>query len=154
MGRLPFQVLVIPFRRNGRRTEYCVFRRSIEGYWQWIAGGGEDDDTPAQAARREAYEEAGIPLDAPMYRLQSTACVPVINFSARPAWPQDLYVVPEYVYAVDCSGIEVQLSNEHSACRWLPYDQAFDILHWQSNQTALWELDRRLADDRMPEQVE
>ncbi|HEY2253948.1 MAG TPA: NUDIX domain-containing protein, partial [Planctomycetaceae bacterium] len=73
MPRAPFQVLVIPFRRiDGGSFVYALFRRqqATGGYWQWIAGGGEDDESPLEAARREALEEAGIkkgrylPLDS------------------------------------------------------------------------------------------
>lgn len=31
-----------------------VFRRADDGNWQFITGGGEDDETPQQAARGEA----------------------------------------------------------------------------------------------------
>ena len=52
--RAPFQILVIPFRRTAAGLEFAVLRRSDADYWQFVAGGGEDDETPLQAARREA----------------------------------------------------------------------------------------------------
>src|SRR5215216_3724181 len=62
MARAPFQVLVLPFRIVDTSTfEYALFKRSDEPYWQGIAGGGEDAETPLAAARREAFEEAQIP---------------------------------------------------------------------------------------------
>ena len=51
MSRAPFQVLVLPFRHNqGGQLEYAVFRRRDEGYWQFIAGGGENNEKPIETA--------------------------------------------------------------------------------------------------------
>ncbi len=62
MSRAAFQVLVIPFRfdTNGE-TRYLLFKRADLDVWQWISGGGEDNEEPEQTARREAFEEAGYP---------------------------------------------------------------------------------------------
>ena len=44
--RAPFQILAIPFRKtSSREMEFCVFHRSDLDQWQFIAGGGEDDET-------------------------------------------------------------------------------------------------------------
>ena len=61
MARSPFQVIVIPYRidANGQ-FQHLAFKRSDLDVWQWIAGGGEDDEKPQQTALREAFEEAGI----------------------------------------------------------------------------------------------
>src|ERR1043165_4887054 len=99
MTRAPFQVLVIPFlRAPGEPVLYCPLRRADGGWWQWIAGGGEDDEKPHEAAIRETLEETG--LDGPLYILQSQAQVPVDGFAARQFWPPDLYAIPEYHFAV------------------------------------------------------
>lgn len=144
--RAPFNALVIPFyRAPDAETLYCVLQRADAGFWQWVAGGGEDAETPAEAAIRETREETGI--EGPLYALQSQARVPVTSFAARKNWPDDLYVIPEYHFAVEAGAPEARLSAEHTACEWLPYDTAFARLHWQSNQTALHELAERLSRD-------
>lgn len=144
--RTPFNALVIPFYREpGAPTLYCVLLRTDAGFWQWVAGGGEDAETPAETAVRETREETGI--EGALYALQSEARVPVSAFSARDQWPDDLYVIPEYHFAVEASAPEAQLSAEHTACEWLRYDEAFSRLRFQSNQTALWELAERLSRD-------
>jgi dATP pyrophosphohydrolase len=52
-------VLVFPYRVAPDRTiEVAVFQRANGGYWQGIAGGGDEGETPERAARREASEEA------------------------------------------------------------------------------------------------
>ena len=150
MARAPFQVLVFPFRRSSNNTyEYALFRRSDAGYWQGIAGGGEDEESPLLAAQREACEEAGIPSNAPFYRLQTTAYVPVTSLGDRKAWPSDLLVIPEHCFAVE-TAVPIRLSPEHLEMMWLPYEECREHLHWHSNKTALWELDERLKTGRLP----
>ena len=142
--RAPFNVLVIPFHRAaGEDTRYCVLRRADAGFWQWVAGGGEHDESPVETAIRETREETGV--EGALYALQSQARVPTSAFAARDRWPDDLYVIPEYHFAIEAAAPEARLSAEHTACEWLPYDAAFARLHWQSNQTALWELAERLS---------
>jgi len=145
MSRAAFQVLVIPFRvdANGK-PRYLLLKRSDRDVWQWIAGGGEDDEEPEQTARREALEEAGIPKDARLIRLDSMASIPAIHFADRHLWDDDVFVIPEFSFGVEVQLKEVCLSGEHSACEWLDYETARSRLEWDSNRTALWELHNRL----------
>ena len=150
--RTPYQVLVIPFRQRGDDTEYALLRRSDVGYWQWIAGGGEAGEIVLESARREVYEEAGVSRSSPFYRLQATFSVPTSYFAARDRWPRDLYVIPEYCFAVDVQETTINLSHEHTEFRWLDFESASKMLHWQTNQVALWELSQRIALSDMVEE--
>jgi dATP pyrophosphohydrolase len=145
MTRAPFQVLVIPYRLlPDDAIAYAVFRcRRGEVFWQAIAGGGEDGETPLEAARREAWEEAGITPDHAFMPLDSMATIPIIHFPDHQD-REDLFVVPEHSFGVAVSDNRLRLSHEHSTYLWLPYEGAHDILRWDSNRNALWELDRRL----------
>ena len=63
MSRAPFQVLVLPYRITlGNEVLYALFKResSSGGYWQGIAGGGENSESPLETAKRETLEEASI----------------------------------------------------------------------------------------------
>ena len=146
--RAPLQVLVIPFRRAAAGLEFAVLKRSDADYWQFVAGGGEAGEAPAQAARREAREEVGIAADAPLLELDSMTTVPKTCFAAAESWGPEVYVVPEHCFAVDVAGAALVLSNEHTDLRWVSYDQAFSLLKWDSNRTALWELNERLKQKR------
>jgi dATP pyrophosphohydrolase len=152
VARAPLQILVLPFRRQNGKPEFAIFRRHDDGYWQGIAGGGDDRETPVEAARREAQEEAGIPISTPLYRLQATSTVPVvcIDENRRRHWPRDLFVLPNYAFAVDCSGIDLKLSAEHTDFEWVEYERAYDLLRWESNKVAIWELRERLSRGIMP----
>ncbi|MEO7819861.1 MAG: NUDIX pyrophosphatase [Actinomycetota bacterium] len=149
MTRAPFQVIVIPFRRTGGSRKFAIFRRSDSGYWQTIAGGGEDDETTIDAARREALEEAGIESGV-FYQLKCLDMVPVVNFMAHTQWPEDLYVIPQHTFAVEVTSRELKLSAEHTAYQWLSYAEAAATLYWQSNKSAVWELNERLKNNDLP----
>ena len=152
--RAPFQILVLPFRREGG-LQFAVFQRADDGSWQGIAGGGEDDESAVEAARREAEEEAGIPRTAALHRLAATSTVPVTCFAehVRSHWPRDLAVLPEHAFAVDSTGIDIVVSTEHTAFEWADVDRANALLRWDSNKDALWELHRRLSRGVMPPPV-
>jgi 8-oxo-dGTP pyrophosphatase MutT (NUDIX family) len=64
MGKRIFQVLVIPFKKGQDGVKYAIFRRADLQVWQWIAGGGENGETPMNAAKREAWEETRIPVNS------------------------------------------------------------------------------------------
>lgn len=142
--RAPFQILAIPYRMVNGKPLYCVFRRSDLEQWQFIAGGGEDCETPFQAAKRETLEESGVQSHQ-WVELKSLSYLPVtvISESSRRHWEKDLYVIPEYTFGFACQQ-EIRLSHEHTQCVWLAYDEAMKKLQWDSNRTALYELNCRL----------
>ena len=145
MARAPFQVLVYPYHRSRLgRWEYALFKRSDAGFWQGIAGGGEDGETPHQAAKREAYEEAGIPANSTFLPLDTVASVPVTAFKDSSLWGEDVYVIPQYGFGVLVEESPIVLSHEHIEFAWLPYKEAHHLVQYDGNKTALWELDTRL----------
>ena len=135
---------MIPVRVRSE-PEFAVFRRSDGEMWQFIAGGAEDHEDALQAAHREAAEEAGIPRNLSIVRLDSVASITRSSFLQTEHWPEDLYVVREYSFAIDVGDRQLTLSSEHDEVRWLPYDMASSLLTWDSNRVALWELNERLA---------
>lgn len=143
--RAPFQILAIPYRQDNEIL-YGLFHRSDMGQWQFIAGGGEDDETPKEAAIREIQEEASVKV-TDVIELVSMAYVPanVISEKHRQYWSKDTYVLPEYHFAFECDA-EIQISKEHSECIWVSYEEAMKRLTWDSNGTALYELNCRLLE--------
>ena len=142
--RAPFQILVIPFRRAVEDVEYAVLQRSGAGWWQFVAGGGEDDESPRDAALRETWEETGLVAEGELIVLDHEARISREAFSAAALWGPDVYVIPEHYFAVDVGDRQLRLSSEHAAVRWLSYDDAHGLLRWDSNRTGMWELSERL----------
>lgn len=146
MARAQFQVLIIPYRiASGGQPEYAIAKRSDMDAWQFFSGGGEENEAPLEAARREANEEGGIPVDLEFMQLDSIASIPATNFAAHKEWGQGVYVIPEYSFCVDVGARDLFASREHTEILWRPYEEADQLLTWDSNRTALWELNQRLT---------
>ena len=148
--RQPHNVLVIPFfyMRVGKQNPlFCVLQRADEGWWQWVSGGVETGESLADAALRESEEETG--LQGILFSLDARAFVRKTVFAAHTFWPSNLYLVEEHAFALEVTTPTITLSDEHTAYDWLDYEGAFECLRWQSNQTALWELNERIRDNTL-----
>jgi dihydroneopterin triphosphate diphosphatase len=145
MARAKYQVLVIPYIIQDELIKYAVFNRSDIQVCQFIAGGGEDGETPLQSAKREAYEEAGILFDNKYYSLETCCSISTECFKAhRSIWGEDCLVIPEYTFAVNVKVDAMKLSNEHTDYEWMDYETAKQKLRYDSNKVALWEVDSKI----------
>ena len=146
MARAKYQVLVLPYQRQGDAILYCIFKRSDLCVWQFIAGGGEDeDDSPLISAKREAYEEAGISCDEKFHALETTSSISTEGFKkAQLVWGETCLVIPEYCFAVEVPDGAITISHEHTSFEWVDYATAIQRLKYDSNKVALWELDNKL----------
>ena len=143
--RAPIQVLVILYKKEKEEILYCVGLRSSKNIWQFVAGGAEDKETPIEATVRELREETGINIkEEDLIVLDSKATIPVVNVTGTYTWGKDVFVIPEYAFAVEATSFQIKLSNEHTEFKWLKYDKAMEILTYDSNKTALWELNEKL----------
>ena len=146
MARAPFNVHIFPYRKIGEGVfEYALLKRSDSGFefWQGVSGGGEDNETPLEAAKRETYEETSISMDSEFLTLDTVHPVPITAFAVT-HWGENIYVIPQYNLGVSANNQEIILSHEHTEYRWLKYEQAYDMVRFDDNKTALWELDRRI----------
>jgi dATP pyrophosphohydrolase len=144
MARAPFQILVFPYRQTAEGILYAIFARADYPCWQGIAGGGEDDEAPLEAAMRESWEEAGIPSQCPFLRLETVNSIPVYHFSDSSLWGEGRYIIPEYTFGVAVGELELSVAQEHKACRWATYEEATSLLMYAGNKIALWELNQKL----------
>ena len=117
-----------------------------QGIKQFVAGGGEEEDvTPLVSAKREAFEEAAIPFVARFTQLETTSSISTEHFpKARQIWGESCLVIPEYCFAAELTGKNIQLSDEHTQFDWVDYDTAMQRLQYDSNKVALWELDNKI----------
>ena len=145
MPRAPFNVSIYPTCEVGEgEFEYAILKRADAGFWQGASGGGEDDETPLEAAKRELLEETGIPPDTKLMRLDIVGQVPATAYRDSHLWGEDLYIVPQYYFAALLDHQSLTLSSEHLECRWLGFDEAHQLLKYDDAKTALWELNQRL----------
>lgn len=141
--RAPFQVLIIPYIREGDGYLYAIFKRKDLNIWQAIAGGGEGDESPIEAFRREASEEAGIDRNLSYIRLSSTTTIPVIHIHGF-LWGNNVLMVPEIAFGVELPSKELTIRGEHTEYKWFECNEAMERLKYDSNKSAIWELDYRL----------
>lgn len=142
--RDPFQILAVPYRFIKGELCFCVFRRDDFDVWQFIAGGGEDNEKPIQAALREIKEETSV-IAEKLTELKSVAFVPaeIVAENMRTHWDKNIFVIPEYSFAFECNA-DPTISREHSEYQWLPYNDARKLLKWDSNKVAMYEAMCRL----------
>ena len=137
--RAPFQILAVPYRFIKGKLCFCVFRRADSNVWQFIAGGGENNEKPIETALREIKEETGVTAEK-LTELKSVAFVPaeVVAENMRTHWDKNIFVIPEYSFAFECNA-DPTISREHSEYQWLPYNDARKLLKWDSNKVAMYE---------------
>lgn len=144
--RKPYNILVFPFYIDGDNDiKFALFKRSDGDYWQGIAGGVEDEETAHQAAVRECYEEAQIPLHSDYIQLDASASIPANVFECHTKWPPRTYIVKEVSFGVKVRQKDLEISKEHSTYEWFTYQEANELLKWDSNKVAIWELNQRLS---------
>lgn len=145
--REPYQILSIPYRIVNDTTLFCIFRRTNGDYWQFIIGGGEDNEKPIQAALREIKEETSVTAEK-LTELKSVAFVPaeIVKENMRTHWDKNIFVIPEYSFAFECNA-DPTISHEHSEYQWLPYNDARKLLKWDSNKVAMYEIMCRLRNN-------
>ena len=153
MARAPFQCLIVLYRlkivdAGDPVPEYAVFHRTDWDIWQFVSGGGEDGETPHDAAKRELWEETGI-TDIPLFQLDTTCSISATIFSEerRAHWGKHCYVIPEYTFAAKVdAACDIHLSHEHTAFCWMEKAEAEGKLRFDSNRVAMWELAERIRE--------
>lgn len=137
MGRAPFQILVFLRRVSDRGFEYLLLKRADMGVWQGVAGGGEENETPTEAAIRETLEETGVHVSS-IVDLDSVEMLSVLDVAGCYRWGNSVEFIPEYAFCADVSvDISIRISGEHTECRWCNLEQALNLLEWESNKRAI-----------------
>lgn len=55
-----------------------------------------------------------------------------------------MFYADEYAFAVNINGKEIILSNEHEEYKWVGFKEAKELLKYDSNKSAVWELNEKL----------
>jgi len=75
--------------------------------------------------------------------LTSIATIPAANIRGL-IWGKKIIIIPEFSFGVEVPSRKLKLSDEHTQCAWLTCKSALKRLKYDSNKSALWELDFRL----------
>lgn len=142
--RQPYETLIFPYKKENGKYKYAIFLREDVKVWQGICGGGEEGETIIETAKRETFEESGISRDSKFIQLDTITTMPVIAITGEFSWGENVFVVKEYCFGVDATNQQINLSDEHLSYKWLSYEEAVKLLKWDSDKTAIWELNERL----------
>ena len=136
------QVLLLPFEICNNRIKVYIFQRTNGQWWQFISGGCEDEESLVETASRELFEETGISQEQELVELQTISSIPTFAFNdvQKKAWRKNIYVIPEHCFAVNIGGSKIRLSDEHIAYKCVYPEEANELLRYDSNKTALYEL--------------
>ena len=147
--RAKYNTLIIPYYIS-EVPLYCILKRKDMEIWQFVAGGGEGNEPPKMGASRELCEEIGIcGIDSILIEsLDTIGSVPSKFFEDfQESWEDGLYVIPVYTYAYKMTQTKLKLSDEHLDYRRVTYKQAMELLYFDLDKTALWELEMRLKNN-------
>ncbi len=122
----------------GRR--YLLLKRlpSFGGFWQSVTGSLEGEETHKQAATRETLEETGISAAE-----NDLIELGIVNtFEIAPQWRSRYEPGVTHNEEV-CFALKIKKSGirldplEHESWCWVTYEQAVEMLYWESNKRAL-----------------
>jgi dATP pyrophosphohydrolase len=137
--RIPIQVLIYPVRKTNNEWEYLMLKRikSRGGVWQGVTGAPENNETLAEGAKRELYEETSYRS----FTLIKTDVSYIIPMEDRwkDIYPEGTKEIPEYLFIakIDESGPPQIDPIEHDDWKWCSYEEAIRLLSWENNKRAL-----------------
>ena len=77
----------------------------------------------------------------------------VININENTLQVNLIGQIKENTFAVKIKDCDIKLSNEHKEYKWVEYDEAMEKLKYDSNKTALWELNERLKRENLERKI-
>ena len=118
------------FKQSDSSFQYLLFKRppGWHGgeFWQPITGNVERGEEPCNCAVREVQEETCI-----------EDLGELINPNLVCSFAKADTHFDEHIFAVETTGMGLQLSSEHEAFAWLDYKQALSRLQFDTNIVGL-----------------
>jgi dATP pyrophosphohydrolase len=138
--KIPVSVLVVIHTPD---LQILLLERADHpGYWQSVTGSLDPGETPEQAARREVQEETGL-------NTESHALIDLQTCNAYEIYPEWRHrYAPgvthntEHVFALQVSEpLPITVApREHLSYRWLPWNEAAQVVFSPSNASAILKL--------------
>jgi dihydroneopterin triphosphate diphosphatase len=114
-------------------------------FWQSVTGSLDPGELPVDTARRELFEETGLSDEG---QLIDTGISRLFTIDSRwlHRYPPGVTENREYEWRYRLpSPVNIRIDrHEHSACQWLPVDEAIDLVWSWTNREALERLRERL----------
>jgi dATP pyrophosphohydrolase len=141
--KLPVSVLVVIYTLD---CEVLLLERADHpGFWQSVTGSQDEGESLYETAVREVFEETG--LDTSLFNLVDWQAENIYEIYAK--W-QHRYAPgtrhnTEHVFGLKLPRVlPVQLSpREHLSYKWLPWQEAAELVFSPSNREAILQLPER-----------
>ena len=133
--RRPESVLVVVYTQD--RQALLLKRKAPFEFWQSVTGSLDPDESPLEAARRELAEETSLPAD----NLADPGNTR--TFTIDPRWlnryAEGVTENREYEFRLElATSCDVVIDTaEHSEWRWVPLEEAVDLVWSWTNKEAL-----------------
>ena len=148
--RIPIQVLVYPVRYKDDKWEFLLLRRIEErgGFWQGITGHIEKRERLIDAAKRELLEETSF-VPSFIFQTDFSYTIPLDEKYAND-YPTGTKEIPEYVFItrIDHTDNPTLDPLEHNDWKWCSFDEALDLLLWETNKEALIYCNNYLTEEK------
>jgi dATP pyrophosphohydrolase len=108
-----------------------------------VSGAPEWDESDADGAIREVFEETGFPVTDSLreigFRYELLRERDLDGERWEGLYGPDVESIPEEVYVAEVSfGVDPRLAPyEHDAFRWCSFEEAAELLTWENNRNAL-----------------
>ena len=124
---------IVVYRDENNQREYLILQYAA-GHWDFPKGHMEGNETKEETAHRELFEEAGLTADIDPGFESSFSYFFMQNGSQH---FKEVYFFKGKVHPGT-----VVLSHEHQGYRWLPYQQALELLTYDNAKQLLQEVHR------------
>jgi len=127
------QVEVIVFKIVNDKILFLLLKRNEQkgGFWQPVTGGVHDGENLSDAVKRELLEETGIKDYIHIYDN-----IHYFEFNT-----DEFGTLKEYVFGMRIKDSDdAKLSPEHTDMRWCVFEEALDLLKYDSNKVGFKKL--------------
>lgn len=135
------KILLIPYRREGREIYFFVGLGKHNPVWRFPTGHIGDEkhnagESISSGAKRELREELGVSEDCKVIKTELTQ-----TFSQDHSNRSRSGKVKEVVFIANVTGQKIKIqSEEFSDYKFLPYDNAISMLHYEKHKVFLRKL--------------
>ena len=120
----------VVFRRNGGQTLYLLLEyKHKKEYYGFSRGNVEEGEDEKETARREIKEETNLDVNF------------VEGFKETVNWfyrrDGDVVSKKAIFFLAEARPGEVKISDEHVGYKWLPFEEAMDVLDFENTKNIL-----------------